>query len=150
MAVEQKRFTRRAQREARNPSGKPTEAKVAAEAPTLEELEIGEEMPAAEVEAQVPEPSADLEAPPGPAVMWQRIRLLEKKVEILWLGRGNSRRQGTGLITWQCKGSPDRPDLGCDVNDGKPFIMENTPHGVAKNPALVCPKHGAVPFDPVS
>jgi hypothetical protein len=142
MAVEQKRFTRRrAIRETRNPTG--AETKVASEVPQLDELEI----PATEEPTQEPEEdlSVALEHPPGPAVMWQTIRQLERKLEILWLKRENERRGGpAGMMTWRCKGSPDRPHEGCD------FTMESTPPGMPKTPELICPQHGRVPFDPVA
>jgi hypothetical protein len=143
MAVEQKRFSRRRTiREERNPTGEP---KVASEAPQLEELEIG---PAVVAET-APEPEEDLavelEHPPGPAVMWQRIRSIEKKVEYLYLrAKNQSRSGGVTITTWKCKGSPDKPHEGCD------FTMESTPPGMPKQPELICPKHGRVPFDPVS
>jgi hypothetical protein len=141
MAVEvtqPKRFSRRREmREARNPTGEP---KVAPEAPQLEELEIAA--------AVAPEPEedlgADLEHPPSPAVMWQRIRAMEKKVEYLYLrAKNQSRSGGVTLTTWKCKGSPERANETCD------FTMESTPPGVPKHPELICPRHGKVPFDPV-
>ena|SRR5438105_6563828 len=140
MAVEQKRFSRRRGiREARNPTGEP---KVASEAPQLDEVEIAASESEPEPEEDL---SVELEHPPGPAVMWQTIRQLQKKIDILWLRRENERRGGpAGLMLWKCKGSPDRPHEGCD------FTMESTPPGMPKQPELICPQHGRVPFDPVA
>lgn len=93
----------------------------------------------------VPSPSEiELERPPGPAVVWQRFREVERKVEVLWLARENEIRLAgrSGLITWRCRGNPDKPLESCD------FVMESTPPGQAKIPPLICSRHGKVPFEP--
>jgi hypothetical protein len=94
-------------------------------------------------EPVVAEPEVEMERPPGPAVMWQRVREMERKVEVLWLKNVNDIRLAgrSSLVSWRCKGNPDQPKEGCD------FVMESTPQGQAKVPPLICPRHGKVPFE---
>jgi hypothetical protein len=102
-------------------------------------VEFGGTGPADEIESQ----EVAMERPPGPAVVWQRIREMERKVEVLWLKNVNDIRLAgrSSLVSWRCKGNPDQPKEGCD------FVMESTPQGQAKVPALICPRHGKVPFE---
>jgi hypothetical protein len=88
-------------------------------------------------------PEVEMERPPGPAIVWQRVRELERKVEVLWLKNMNDIRLAgrSSLVSWRCKGNPDQPKEGCD------FVMESTPQGQAKVPPLICPRHGKVPFE---
>lgn len=98
--------------------------------------------PEPELEAESITPPEELERPPSLAVIWQRLKSMEPKVEAMWLARLNAARRPAGKVTWACA-IEDPPNSGLKCGNR----IDSTPPGQPKDPPLICPKHGQSPHD---